>query len=138
MLNIDAMSRWIYPSLPVDGLHRVLWYQPHHATGYALGLSAMLVLVQARAPEKARIFALSGMLLAFCLMLSTFSAIMLSAVAAVVASDRARAAARLASHPAGGDCRGGPLGWPRRRRCRWVTSIATPAAWCACWSIRWR
>jgi hypothetical protein len=85
MQNIDAMSRWIYRSLPVDGLQRVLWYQPHHATGYALGFSAMLVLVQARVPEKARIFALSGTLLALCLMLSTFSAIMLSAVAAVVA-----------------------------------------------------
>ena len=85
MQNIDAMSRWIYRSLPVDGLQRVLWYQPHHATGYALGLSAMLVLVQARAPEKARIFALSGVLLAFCLMLSTFSALMLTAVAALVA-----------------------------------------------------
>jgi hypothetical protein len=69
----------------VDGLQRVLWYQPHHAMGYALGLSAMLVLVQARAPEKARIFALSGTLLGFCLMLSAFSAIMLSAVAALVA-----------------------------------------------------
>ena len=85
MQNIDAMTRWIYRSLPVDGLHRVLWYQPHHATGYALGLSAMLVIVQARRPEKARVFALSGTLLAFCLMLSTFSVIMLSAVASLVA-----------------------------------------------------
>ena len=85
MLNIDAMSRWIYRSLPVDGLHRVLWYQPHHATGYALGFSAMLVLVQARVPTSMRVFTLSGGLLACCLMLSTFSAIMLSAVASVVA-----------------------------------------------------
>ena len=85
MLNIDAMSRWIYLSLPVDGLHRVLWYQPHHATGYALGFSAMLVLVQARVPTAARVYALSGALLACCLLLSTFSAIMLSAVACVVA-----------------------------------------------------
>ena len=85
MLNIDAMSRWIYRSLPVDGLHRVLWYQPHHATGYALGFSAMLVLVQARVPTSARVFALSGSLLACCLMLSTFSAIMLSAVVCLVA-----------------------------------------------------
>jgi hypothetical protein len=85
MLNIDAMSRWIYRSLPVDGLHRVLWYQPHHATGYALGFSAMLVLVQSRVPTSVRVFALSGGLLACCLMLSTFSAIMLSAVASVVA-----------------------------------------------------
>jgi hypothetical protein len=86
MLNIDAMSRWIYLSLPVDGLHRVLWYQPHHATGYALGLSAVLVLAQARVPTAARVFALCGTLLAFCLMLSTFSAIMLSAATAVVAA----------------------------------------------------
>jgi hypothetical protein len=85
MQNIDGMTRWIYRSLPVDGLQRLLWYQPHHATGYALGLSAMLVLVQARASEKARIFALSGALLACCLLLSAFSAIMLSAVAALVA-----------------------------------------------------
>jgi hypothetical protein len=85
MLNIDAMSRWIYRSLPVDGLHRVLWYQPHHATGYALGFSAMLVLVQSRRPTSARVFALSGGLLACCLMLSTFSAIMLSVVASAVA-----------------------------------------------------
>ena len=85
MLNIDAMTRWIYRSLPVDGLHRVLWYQPHHATGYALGFSATLVLVQARVPSSARVFALAGGLLACCLMLSTFSAIMLSAVASIVA-----------------------------------------------------
>ena len=85
MQNIDGMTRWIYRSLPVDGLQRVLWYQPHHATGYALGLSATLVLVQARIPTMARVFALSGTLLALCLMLSTFSAIMLSAVASMVA-----------------------------------------------------
>ena len=116
MLNIDAMSRWIYRSLPVDGLHRVLWYQPHHATGYALGFSAMLVLVQARVPTKARVFALSGALLAFCLMLSTFSAIMLSAVVSARGADRARAAARLAVAAAGGAGRGRAAGAGDRRR----------------------
>jgi hypothetical protein len=45
----------------------------------------MLVLVQSRVPTSVRVFALSGGLLACCLMLSTFSAIMLSAVASVVA-----------------------------------------------------
>ena len=39
-LNIDAVTRWFYGSLPIDGLQRLLWYQPHHSTGYALGLSA--------------------------------------------------------------------------------------------------
>ncbi len=47
-LNIDAVTRWFYFSLPIDGLQRLLWYQPHHSTGYALGLSALLLLVQAR------------------------------------------------------------------------------------------
>ena len=47
-LNIDAVTRWFYGSLPVDGLQRLLWYQPHHSTGYALGLSACLILAQAR------------------------------------------------------------------------------------------
>jgi hypothetical protein len=84
-LNIDAVTRWIYGSLPVDGLHRVLWYQPHHAMGYALGLSAVLIIVQARQPTAARLYAISGTLLGLCLLLSTFAAIMLTAMTSVVA-----------------------------------------------------
>jgi hypothetical protein len=47
-VNIDAVTRWFYSSLPIDGLQRLLWYQPHHSTAYALGFSALLVLAQAR------------------------------------------------------------------------------------------
>jgi hypothetical protein len=84
-LNIDAVTRWIYGSLPVDGLHRVLWYQPHHAMGYALGLSAVLAIVQAKQPTAPRLYAMCGTLLGLCLLLSTFSAIMLTAITCVVA-----------------------------------------------------
>jgi hypothetical protein len=84
-LNIDAVTRWFYRSLPVDGLHRLLWYQPHHAMGYALGFSPMLLLAQARQPTAARLYALSGALLGLCLLLSSFSAIMLTAVTSLLA-----------------------------------------------------
>ena len=31
-LNIDAISRWYFQGIPIDGLQRVLFYQPHHAS----------------------------------------------------------------------------------------------------------
>jgi hypothetical protein len=85
-LNIDAVTRWFYGSLPIDGLQRLLWYQPHHSTGYALGLSALLVLAQGRDALTPRLLALCGMLLGLCLVLSTFSAIMLSLVVGLTAA----------------------------------------------------
>jgi hypothetical protein len=84
-LNIDAVTRWFYQSLPIDGLQRLLWYQPHHSTAYALGLSTLLVLAQAREPLTARIFAFCGCLLAICLLFSTFAAIMLTMMVALMA-----------------------------------------------------
>src|SRR6185436_18474440 len=39
--NIDAVTRWFYQGMPVDGLQRLLLYQPHHLTGYVMGLSAL-------------------------------------------------------------------------------------------------
>jgi hypothetical protein len=83
-LNIDAVTRWIYESLPIDGLQRLLWYQPQHSTAYALGLSAILVLAQAGTPSVA-VLAFCGILLGLCLLLSTFSAIMLTSMVAVLA-----------------------------------------------------
>lgn len=114
-VNIDAVTRWIYGAMPVDGLHRLLLYQPHHAMGYAIGFSALLCVVQASArlgganlepstsnleprpwplapgpsPLAPRPFAwpalmaLAGSLLAACLLLSTFSAVMITAMIAV-------------------------------------------------------
>jgi hypothetical protein len=83
-LNIDAVTRWFYQGLPIDGLQRLLWYQPHHSTGYALGLSCLLVLAQARRPLSAAMLGFCGTLLGFCLLLSTFSALMLTVAVAIV------------------------------------------------------
>jgi hypothetical protein len=85
-INIDAVTRWYYESLPVDGLHRLLWYQPHHSTGYALGLSALLVLAQARSAITLRLLAFCGGLLAITLLFSTFAAIMLTMMVALLAA----------------------------------------------------
>ena len=85
-LNIDAVTRWFYLSLPIDGLQRLLWYQPHHSTGYALGLSALLVLVQSRGALTPRILALCGCLLGLTLLFTTFAAIMLTMMVAVTAA----------------------------------------------------
>jgi hypothetical protein len=84
-LNIDAVTRWFYGSLPVDGLQRLLWYQPHHSTGYSLGLSAVLLAGRAQEPLSPRVMLLCGTLLGLCLLLSTFSAIMLTVMVGLVA-----------------------------------------------------
>ena len=85
-LNIDAVTRWFYFSLPVDGLHRLLWYQPHHSTGYALGFSCLLILAQARNGVTSRLLACCGVLLGITLLFSTFAAIMLTMMVALTAA----------------------------------------------------
>jgi hypothetical protein len=85
-LNIDAVTRWFYGSLPIDGLQRLLGINRTTRRECALGLSALLVLAQARDAVKPRLLALCGMLLGLCLVLSTFSAIMLSLVIGVTAA----------------------------------------------------
>ena len=36
LLNIDAITRWLFGGMPIDGLHRVLLYQPQHAPATAV------------------------------------------------------------------------------------------------------
>jgi hypothetical protein len=84
-LNIDAVTRWFYGSLPVDGLQRLLWYQPHHSTGYSLGLSALWLAGRADRPPRPRMMMVCGTLLGLCLLLSTFSAIMLTVMVGFIA-----------------------------------------------------
>jgi hypothetical protein len=81
--NIDAVTRWIYHSMPVDGLHRLLLYQPQHQLGYVIGCSALLVLIQARDAARIGTMLLAGSLIALSLLLSTFSALMIAVVAAL-------------------------------------------------------
>ncbi len=78
-LNIDAVSRWFYGALPIDGLQRLLLYQPqHHAAGYAMGFSGILVLWQARSPGRPFVMLLAGACLASAVLLSAFSALMIT------------------------------------------------------------
>lgn len=108
-LNIDAITRWIYHSLPVDGLQRLLWYQPHHSTGYALGLSALLVLVQVRGRLTPRILAFCGGLLGVTLLFTTFAAIMLTMMVALTAATMIAREKRWAALAIGGAAGAIPL-----------------------------
>jgi hypothetical protein len=81
-LNIDAITRWNYQSLPVDGLHRLLLYQPQHQLGYLLGFSALLLLMHARDRGRWGLLFLSGSFLAMSMLMSSFAAVMLAVVVA--------------------------------------------------------
>jgi hypothetical protein len=86
-INIDAVTRWFYGSLPIDGLQRLLLYQPqHHAAGYATGLSAILVLWRAREPARMATMVVAGTCLAACVLLSAFSALMIVSLTIPVAA----------------------------------------------------
>lgn len=83
-INVDAVTRWFYQAMPVDGLHRMLLYQPHHLGGYAIGLSALLVV--ARTPDVARplVALTAGTFLGLSLLLTSFEAIIIGVAVAVI------------------------------------------------------
>lgn len=87
-LNIDAVSRWLFGGMPIDGLHRVLWYQPHHAAGYILGLLGVLAAGQRTRDRDPAVFAVVGTLLAASTLISAFAGIMFTAAAAVFEATR--------------------------------------------------
>lgn len=87
-VNIDAMTRWLYQAMPIDGLHRLLLYQPQHQLAYLLGFSALLVLVEARDCSRASVLFLAGVFLALGLLISPFAAGMLAVAAAVYSAWR--------------------------------------------------
>jgi hypothetical protein len=80
LLNIDAISNWVFGSLKIDGLHRVLLYQSQHATAWALSLSALIVLRQARDNGRPAVNLLAGLLLSVSLLVSSFIAVMVGCV----------------------------------------------------------
>src|SRR4029079_15629718 len=82
-LNIDGISNWKFGSLKVDGLQRLLLYQPHHATSWALSLSGLLVLQQARDASRVAINLLAGVLRAVGLLVSSFIALMVGSAVAL-------------------------------------------------------
>ena len=102
-LNIDAVSRWFYGALPTDGLHRLLLYQPqHHAMAYATGFSAILAIWQAKDVQRSAVWAFAGCCIGMALLLSAFSALMLTcmtipvAMAVMIRRGRARGLVRCA------------------------------------------
>jgi hypothetical protein len=62
-LNIDAISRWYFQGIPIDGLQRVLFYQPHHAVGYVIGMLGLLAIALRTRGRDAVAFAIAGICL---------------------------------------------------------------------------
>jgi hypothetical protein len=82
VFNIDAVTRWLYQGMPIDGLHRVLLYQPHHALGYLLGLLGVLAVARRTRERDPAVFFAAGALLALSTLISSFAGVMFTAVAA--------------------------------------------------------
>jgi hypothetical protein len=82
--NIDAVTRWFYQGMPVDGLQRLLLYQPHHLTGYVMGLAALWLVAVAEDVTETSVALWAGILLGLAFLFSTFSAIILSVAVGVV------------------------------------------------------
>ncbi len=87
-LNIDAVARWLYGGMPIDGLQRVLWYQPHHAAGYTLGLLGLLAVARRTRDRDPAVFAVAGALLAASTLISSFAGVMFTAAAAAYEAGR--------------------------------------------------
>jgi hypothetical protein len=83
MENIDAISNWRFGNLKVDGLQRLLLYQPHHATAWGISLSALVVLLQARDGARSAVNLVAGVLLGLGVLLSSFLAAMVGTVVGI-------------------------------------------------------
>jgi len=79
-VNIDALTRW-YMNLPsFDGLQRIFWYTPQHATAITLGLVALVTFGRAR--RRDAVFGrglVDGLALGTALVFSSFNGLMLVA-----------------------------------------------------------
>lgn len=82
-LNIDSVSRWHFQSLPIDGLQRVLFYQPHHAIGYALGFMGVMAVAGRVKRLDVPAMVVGGVLLGLSTVVSSFAGLMLTCVAAL-------------------------------------------------------
>jgi hypothetical protein len=82
-LNIDAISRWYFQGIPIDGLQRVLFYQPHHAVGYVIGMIGLLAIALRTRARDTAAFAVAGVCLGLSVAISSFAGLMLTAGAAL-------------------------------------------------------
>ena len=82
-LNIDAISRWWFQGIPIDGLQRLLFYQPHHAVGYGIGMIGLLAIARRERPRDGAAFAIAGTCLGLSIAISSFAGGMLTVAAAI-------------------------------------------------------
>jgi hypothetical protein len=82
-LNIDAVTRWFFQAMPIDGLQRVLFYQPHHAVGYALGLLGVVAISHRQRPIDPTVVGVAGILLGLSTAISSFAGLMFTTAAAL-------------------------------------------------------
>ena len=82
-LNIDAITRWWFQGIPIDGLQRLLFYQPHHAVGYGIGMIGLLAIARRTRPRDAAAFAIAGTCLGLSIAISSFAGAMITAAAAI-------------------------------------------------------
>jgi hypothetical protein len=82
-LNIDAISRWWFQGIPIDGLQRLLFYQPHHAVGYGIGFIGLLAIARRERPRDGAAFAIAGTCLGLSIAISSFAGGMLTVAAAI-------------------------------------------------------
>jgi len=87
-LNIDAVTRWFYQGMPVDGLQRMLLYQPHHLTGYMLSLAALWLVGFAEDVTETAVALWAGILLGLGFLFSTFTAIIVGSALGVLLAMR--------------------------------------------------
>jgi hypothetical protein len=83
-VNIDAVTRWFYEGMPVDGLQRLLLYQPHHLTGYTLACAALWLVALAVDVTSISVSLGAGILLGLSFLFSTFTAIIVGPALAAV------------------------------------------------------
>lgn len=82
-VNIDAVTRWFFNGMPIDGIHRVLWYQPHHALAYCLGFIGLAVVARRRQVAAPGVFLAAGCVFGLSLVVSSFVGLMAVAAAAL-------------------------------------------------------
>src|SRR5687768_1320924 len=82
-LNIDAISRWWFQAIPIDGLQRVLFYQPHHTVGYGIGLIGLLAIARRTRARDAAAFFIAGTCLGLSVAISSFAGLMITVAAAI-------------------------------------------------------
>lgn len=82
-LNIDAISRWYFQGIPIDGLQRLLMYQPHHIVGYCIGLMGLLAIGFRTRRVDPVVFAVAGGCLSLSIVISSFAGLMVTTAAMV-------------------------------------------------------